>query len=512
MAHLGMNTKIEMEIELKLALLPRHTARIRRHPVLNGVIPQRRRLLSIYFDTPKHELMRRGIALRLRRVGRQWIQTLKAETQSVGALTSRPEWEVLIAGGGHPDFSLLPDTAMSLLTGITLKHVAPLFTTEFQRTTWRLETPAGDAEVALDHGNITAGGQQQALCEVEIELKSGAPASLFDIATQLLQDVPLHLEPRSKAERGYLLSGITNSKPVKSTPANILPHHTPSEAWHILMHDALAHTVTNIPGFLEHEPDIEYLHQLRIGLRRLRTGAMLAKSLGQTTFPWEHQLRKLMNGLNAARDWDVFLHDSLPGLAAKLAPSPADFCWDQAALNALSDHARHIRHQAQTHLLSPSFTQVVLDIGRSLLVPSCSQTAQSVKTWSKIILERRWQKLRARCRNFSKLDPDQRHQARIAAKKMRYTAETFAALYEEKHTKPFITALAALQDQLGYENDLRIGTQLLRSFPQQSPLLSFELGRICGALELEAGRLVSPSDSTWNHLAKSTLFWRSKKQ
>lgn len=80
-----------MEIELKLALHPRHTARIRKHSLLSKTTPEKRPLLSIYFDTQKFDLMRRGIALRVRQVDDQWIQTLKAETQPVGALSSRPE-------------------------------------------------------------------------------------------------------------------------------------------------------------------------------------------------------------------------------------------------------------------------------------------------------------------------------------------------------------------------------------------------------------------------------------
>ena len=64
-----------MEIELKLALQPHHATRIRRHPLLNANTPQQHALLSIYFDTPKFDLMRRGIALRVRRVNKQWVQT-----------------------------------------------------------------------------------------------------------------------------------------------------------------------------------------------------------------------------------------------------------------------------------------------------------------------------------------------------------------------------------------------------------------------------------------------------
>lgn len=68
---------------------------------------------------------------------------------------------------------------------------------------------------------------------------------------------------------------------------------------------------------------------------------------------------------------------------------------------------------------------------------------------------------------------------------MRYTAEAFAPLYG-KRANHFITALAAFQDELGHENDIHIGMQLLRKLPRKSITHSFELGRLSGALEFEA--------------------------
>ena len=312
-----------MEIELKLALQPRHATRIRRHPLLNASTPRQHALLSIYFDTPKFDLMRRGIALRVRRVNSQWIQTLKAEAQSVGALTSRPEWEMAVADGRHPDFSALPQAALDLLAGIKLKRIAAVFTTEFRRTTWQIRDGAAQAEVALDTGKIFAAGLSRDICEVEIELKSGPAEFLFDVATQLLQQVPLHIEPRSKAERGYILSGAFSPSPVKAIRPGIDRDQLAGEAWHSMVQAALVQLSANVPGFLDQAENIEYLHQLRIALRRLRAGAQLAKSLGQEIPAWEQPLRALTHALNPARDWDVFLDflDARMGSAPTYPPS-----------------------------------------------------------------------------------------------------------------------------------------------------------------------------------------------
>ncbi len=497
-----------MEIELKLALHPRHTARIRRHPLLNQITPEQRLLLSIYFDTPKFDLMRRGIALRVRRVDDRWIQTLKAEAQSVGALSSRPEWEMAVTDGNHPDFSVLPQTALDLLAGIKLKRIAPVFTTEFQRTTWQIGNSQEQAEVALDTGKIYAREMYRDICEVEIELKSGAPVFLFDAATQLLQQVPLHIEPRSKAERGYILSGAANPIPIKAVHAAIHKDQTAGEACNIILQAALVQMVANVPGFLDNAHDTEYLHQLRIALRRLRSGVLLMKSLGQTPPEWDQSLRESIHALNPARDWDVFLHETLPEILAVLQESSGNTpVEDDVVLALMQNTATHARQRAQAWLLKPIFTQLVLDIGRSLLVAPADVQLRDTKVWARAILEKRWQRLRKRCRGFAKLDPTQRHRTRIAAKKMRYTTEAFAPLYG-KRANHFITALAALQDELGYANDLRIGMKLLRKLPKRSAPLGFDLGRIHGALEFEATPRAHSSSTMWRRLARSELFWR----
>ncbi|MDV6348126.1 CHAD domain-containing protein [Nitrosomonas sp. Is35] len=495
-----------MEIELKLALQPRYVARIRRHPLLHAVAPQQRTLLSIYFDTPKFDLMQRGIALRVRQAGDQWIQTLKAETQSVGALTSRPEWEMAVTDGRHPDFSALPQAALDLLAGIKLKRIAPVFTTEFRRTTWQIGEGAAQAEVALDTGKIFAAELSRDICEVEIELKSGPAEFLFDIATQLLQQAPLHIEPRSKAERGYILCGAFSPSPVKAIRPGIDRDQPAGEAWHAIVQAALVQLSANVPGFLEQAENIEYLHQLRIALRRLRAGAQLAKSLGQEIPAWEQPLRALTHALNPARDWDVFHQEILPGILPVLATSAENTAVSETALALLHNAAAQARQRAQALLLAPVFTQLTLDIGRSLLITPINEHMRTTGTWAEVILEKRWQKLRKCCRGFARLDPAERHFARIAAKKMRYCVEAFAPLYG-KRVNRFLNALTALQDELGIENDRRIALQLLYKLPHKSAALGFEFGCLSGVLASEAAQHPRLSPALWHRLARSKLFW-----
>ncbi|WP_295626148.1 CYTH and CHAD domain-containing protein [uncultured Nitrosomonas sp.] len=497
-----------MEVELKLALHPRHRARLRRHPLLTAVTPEQHSLLSIYFDTEKFDLMRRGIALRLRHVNNRWIQTLKAESQSVGALTSRPEWEVTVIDGKHPDFSALPPVALDLLAGIKLKRIVPVFTTEFQRTTWLIDSEQAQVEVALDSGNIYAGDASSNICEVEIELKSGAPEFLFDVAIRLLEHVSLHVEPRSKAERGYILNNASTPVPVKAVQPMIEKNQPTKDVWNAILQAALVQLSANVPGFLENSHDTEYLHQLRVALRRLHTGARLAKSLGQAIPDWNRPLRELMQALNPARDWDVFQQETLPEILLILESSTGNIDINDTASALLQNTAALARQQSQALLRKPEFTRLMLDIGRSLLSAAPTEVRQQeVKIWAKAVLDKRWQKLRKSCHGFAKLDANGRHKARIAAKKLRYVADAFAPIYG-KRADHFIAVLSALQNELGYTNDLIIGQQLLHKLPKKTVMLGFELGRLSGALEFAAAQRAHSPTAVWRRLARSQLFWR----
>jgi triphosphatase len=489
-----------MEIELKLALDPKHASRLRRHPLLAGSKPQRRKLHSVYLDTPDLQLMGRGVAFRLRRVGYHWVQTVKAEARAVGALSSRPEWEMAVAGNG-PDFAVLPADALALLAGIDPRRIVPVFVTEFQRTTWRLQAGDSAAELALDAGNIHAGEAVQAISEVEIELLSGSPSALFDLALGLLEELPLRIEPRSKAERGYQLTGAIVPAPVKAIRPDIRRHQPAGEAWVGVTRAALAQLVANVPGFLEHPEDIEYLHQLRVAMRRLRAAVGLAKGLGAAQPAWSALLGDAMRLLNPARDWDVFLHETLPTVQNLLVDTPLK----EDLLERARGMAAEARHAAQRSVTTAVFTRLVLAIGRDLLAPPESDVSAAV--WSNQLLDQRWKKLRALSRNLASLGPGGRHQARIAAKKLRYAADALEVLYG-KRASVFLDSLAELQARLGEANDAYVAAQLLAELNLRNAGLAYDAGRVTGVMAARVALHGRESDAVWKRMARARPFWR----
>lgn len=157
--------------------------------------------------------MRQRIALRLRQAGGHWIQTVKGGGKVEEGLHQRPEWEVPVANDILDFDKLSVSPWHSFFTPDIQSRLIPIFVTDFWRTIWLMELSNSLIELALDTGEIQAKNKQVPICEVELELKSGVPESLFDLARELRKSIALQPEDRSKADRGYMLySGYSHEK------------------------------------------------------------------------------------------------------------------------------------------------------------------------------------------------------------------------------------------------------------------------------------------------------------
>jgi inorganic triphosphatase YgiF len=193
---------VPLERELKLIASPRSAAALARALKL----PRRARVIhSIYFDTPGGALRRRRMAVRVRRDGRRWLQTVKGERSAA----VRNEWETPVASR-RLDFSRFPIAAMRRATGVDLKRLEPalqaVFETRFTRRARLFSRGEAKIEVALDRGYVRAGRRREAIREVELELKSGSMRALRREASKLMERFGLQPSEESKAARGYRLA------------------------------------------------------------------------------------------------------------------------------------------------------------------------------------------------------------------------------------------------------------------------------------------------------------------
>jgi inorganic triphosphatase YgiF len=456
-----------VETELKLLLAPEDLRRLRRDPRIKALKQGRaatRRVHSVYYDTPGRALLRAGMALRLRSDGGRWQQTLKTEGQAAAGLHVREEWEWPLPGAAL-DFGLLATTPPAKLFRAPRLRAAlePVFATEFTRTSLRLGFTDGSlAELCLDSGEIRSGRRASAISEAELELLGGSPVRLFELALELAERVPLRLGQVSKAERGYALARGLPARPVKAAPLELDERGSVAAAFASIMRSCVAHLQANETGFLAGR-DPEYLHQLRVALRRLRACFSLFKNvIPQPAFaPVMEQLKEQNAALGKARDWDVFVHEMLRALRSQRADEAAVAAFERRCLSLGRAHLR----AARGVVAAPAWQRLWLELGRLLAEGAWMQERAALSLpvggFAANVLQQRAATLKKRGKRLHELDAAGRHRLRIAAKKLRYAAEFFAALFPKRRARPYVQSLAAIQGVLGGLNDAATSLRLL---------------------------------------------------
>ncbi len=465
---MGDNARLmSEEVEIKLSLPETAQRAFLRHPLLKRAerLPTRR-LVNIYYDTPDLALHEKGIALRTRRQGRAWLQTVKCAGTASGGLSVRPEWEQPY--DGHFDFAGIDDPQVrELLERQRIEsHLDPVFETVFARRAWRLAPARGTSVLlVLDRGSIEAGAHREAVSEIEIELERGRAETLFDLALVLAADLPLHPEILSKAERGYRLRLGAAPRPVKAAPSPLNAAQTPLEAFRAIAAACIAQLQWNALGADEADP--EFIHQMRVALRRLRSALrtfrpILPEGFEQAVVP---PLRALARTLGEARDRDV--------LSAEIVgPARLTFA-DDARLAALAAAVEQARQEARADvrraLASSGPALALLGFNARLYRIDAVPAADALEILAKRRLNRLHRKMLALAAAAEGMQPTQLHALRIGVKRLRYAIEFFAPLYRGHSVRQALDTLAALQDNLGALNDLSRAGGLLMQCMDSDP-------------------------------------------
>ncbi|QID18324.1 CHAD domain-containing protein [Nitrogeniibacter mangrovi] len=461
------------EIELKLALPKAALAALRRHDLVarSEKIGNAATLTNTYYDTPQLSLRARRIALRTRKQGRRWLQTVKCAAPSVGGLSARPEWEQDFLGAF--DFSAIDDTGTAQELEAVADRLVPVFTTNFRRETYRL-TPAEGVEILLmlDQGRIAAEGREEPICEAELELVSGNADDLFAVACALAEHVQLMPSDRSKAQRGYALFTATPAEAARADKSRIEPGQSPLEAFRTLAHDCLRQWQANAAAAIDGD-DPEYVHQMRVALRRLRSLVRLFRPALPESFVdhWSDVLRDTASEMGDARDFDVMLAEILD--VAEPAPLMPATLLDGLREQALSarEAARRDARERLTHssqgLRILRFARELNALGSNALDASADLTA-----FARLQMDALRKRSRKRFALAQGPDPDHIHELRVALKQVRYGAEFFQPLFAGDTMKPFLGALRRAQEQLGYLNDVEIARGRMLGWVETHPELA----------------------------------------
>lgn len=504
------------ELELKLQFTAEELRRVGANPALEDLTvgrPVTRTLRSIYFDTPDHRLRAQGISLRLRAIGDQWLQTIKTSRSLKNGVSEPEELETMVARP-EPDLSAIDDGKVRrrIEKAVRTSLLEPQFETVVTRTTRTLHSAKGDLELALDEGVIRAGAAEDKLCEAELELKAGSPECLLETATALFAAEPIRFAEASKAERGYnLILGRRDedAAPRKAQYPALTGQETCAQALGAFVESAAAQIMANRRAVLETD-DPEAAHQLRIGLRRLRSALKAFSPLYDTAAARElaRQAREVARAVGTLRDADVLIEGIYAQVAGRSKGEPG-----YAELReGLLAHRAAKRAEARAALDGEAWSKLRLQLA---LWPHAIGGDEKLQTPARGLagaaLAKGWKKVARLGADIDGLSLEQRHEMRKALKQFRYMVEFFASLYPAKAVGRFVKELKQLQDAFGYVNDVATAKQLNAIAHERcgnSREAQRAAGFVLGWHEAEAERRWVGVPEGWERLNRRKRFWR----
>jgi inorganic triphosphatase YgiF len=514
------------EVELKLEVPASAIDDVARLPWLSEVssgMPKCQKLVSVYFDTAKSELREHGLVLRVRHTGENRLQTIKAVEKGARGAFERDEWEEEIESD-MPNLKLANGTALEpLATKKLQRKLKPIFETVVERATFPIRMAGANLEVAVDHGFIKAEGRREPISEVEIELKDGDPAGIAQVADRLAGSAPITYMAQSKPERGYALSAGETAQPVRAGTIDLDPEVSSAEAFQIVALSCLDHAVANARAVREGET--EGIHQMRVGLRRLRAAISVFKELlaGAETEKIKTELKWLTEQLGAARDFDVLIegrvrpmHRSGP-ITAELGVLEHDL---EVKRNAGLEKAKAALDSERYRKLGLR-TALWVTNGEWSSSPDPLLVARRDRSAAEFAAEhlaKQIQKILKRLEKIEELDAPRRHKLRISVKKLRYGAEFFASLFDRRkqaiQRKRFAKILKNLQGSLGNLNDIEVHIRLAatvahprkRSRKQAEKALA--MGFIAGQEHPLIASCIAEAEKAGEQLSDLPKFWK----
>ena len=244
---------------------------------------------------------------------------------------------------------------------------------------------------------------------------------------------------------------------------------------------ALEQIRLNAAGF-QRSADPEFLHQLRVGLRRMRAVLRAFRQVipRRGAKVLARRIKRFSAPLGAARDWDV-LCDAL-GRDRRLG----------IEVQARREAARR---RARKAVRSARFAEV---LGSAEALAASPIREVPLRELAVRVLGKSHRQVMKTARDVRWDDPARRHALRIRMKRLRYCCDYFSPCY--RGGDRYIATVRVLQDILGELNDVAVGRALLEEMPRVSPALRAKMkGR-------EAG-LIRRLPRAWRAFAAERPFW-----
>ncbi|MBU3601820.1 CHAD domain-containing protein [Polynucleobacter sp. AM-25C3] len=473
---------------------------------------RRQHLQAIYIDTPDFLLTQSGIAFRLRKEGRQWIQTLKVSTPN---LLERLEHNVTLSVSG----SAIPNWDIELHqdheAGNALKKCLPKLQAKdlqasYQTDIWRrkalVKTRSGLIEYALDLGfiqsNQSTGASKTVVQELEIELKAGPSSGLLLHAQNIIKRYGAYIDTQSKSERGFLLArSLQASPPVRAKSISLRNIKSDRSTINLLIHSCLSQVLPN-QSVLNSESvnPSEYLHQLRVGLRRLK---VLFKYLARHDVcvgeAGLEVFKKTFDALGEYRDSDY--------LTGVLNPILQSLGGPEIKLGAIRDlpNPSHITRNKDFQLLLIEIMSLEIPaLVDPLEEKNTKESSGAIKKTAVKLLDSTFSFIATQVPRFSVLEDEAIHTLRKKMKFMRYSLEFYKDYCNKKYYREFFKSISITLDHFGLFNDICVSISRIESLTKGDPTLLFALGW----LKAERQRVRSLCEKSVKKLIQNKLAWR----
>lgn len=494
-------------------------------------------LRAMYFDTPDRELVHARIALRLRQEGENWVQTVKMPGANA---ISRIELNHM-RPGPVLDLSVYAGTEVGDALSRIQGQLGVRYETDVQRLLCKLRTRQGTVEVALDRGVLRAGGLELPICEIEFELLSGRPDAIFSVGRTWQKRHGLVLDSRSKSQRGDALAQLAanlgqiddEEKRKKAVAAfwaprgaqsvKLTPELTPVQAMSRVAEECLEQIIRNASVLAEVDTagifaagNPEHVHQLRVGMRRLRSAwRLFAGAIEAPAQPLDAGIREYFSALGASRDQDVLADTIVPALTAAGMPDiPAEpvargadahaLCAGAAFQGWLLDLYEWSMNVRPAPAESPELPAVADDapIEPAIIPLDAAPPKPTLEPFLTRRL-RKWHKqVVTQGLHFGAITLEERHELRKRAKRLRYGLSFAESLLPSNRVRRYRKHLAQVQDILGEINDLAVAADYYRAQTLRHPQAWFALGWIAARLEV----LAAHAEPAFKALSKGKPF------
>lgn len=487
-------------VTLEFALPAEDAGRLARLPFVQAHRAGRARSTAaetIWSDTAEGTLSAEALILEAPRRGQRALRRLLPLPRDAWHPGQPAATEATFdAGEAPPQADGAPLVAVAAFTG--------------RRQAFGLDLPTGTAMAEVLTGRLRSVAAEHPVAR--LSLSGPLPAVIAaarGIAGQLRLAPPL----ATLAEEARAMAAGTPPRPHRLGPPDTAAATTVEDAFRRAV-GHLLEVLHQQAARIGHESGPEPVHQSRVALRRLRSVLRVFRSA--TDAPelrsLDARLREVVGVLGPARDWDVFLAGigrhvggAFPGdtrIAALLRAA-------EARRSAAYDGAlAMVGGSAWRLLLIDALAVLLARPWRDTAAPERHESLEmAARAFGRVVLDRRWSRLRRAGAAFETLSAEQLHELRLDGKRLRYAAEVFAPLFDQRRARRFLRRVGRLQDGLGIANDAAVARGLARSLAARGAGRSWAVGSVEGWCEARVADHRDDALAAWRRLGGKDRFW-----